>query len=257
MAKQRISLTLDEQLVDQLDRTVNEGTYANRSQAVESLLRDGIKPQMVEKAVVLCGGDEDEPDCMIRVNEKPIVHHIVSYLDDAGVSHIYLATDTESPVLQYFNDHDINANAELTTLTEDTPAGTAGALRDIDVNDTILLINGDVLCQVDLADMLNRHRETEYPASMALTTVEDPRPYGVVKVKGDRIIGFTQQPSDEEAPSNLINAGVYLLDPEIIENLPAADEKQQIDIETVFNTLADEQRLQAYIYEGDWQDLGR
>lgn len=256
MVKQRISLTLDEQLVQQLDREVDEGAYTNRSQAVESLLKESIQPRMVEKAVVLSGGDDEEPDAMIRVNEKPIIHHIVNYLDESGISTIYIATDTDSPVIEYFESTDCDLAADLVYLEEETPAGTAGALRNIEANDTVLLINGDVLCRVDIGDMLSHHRDTDVPATMALTTVEDPSPYGVVKVKGDRIIGFTQQP-EEDVPSKLINAGVYLLDPEIIDNLPSEAEKQEIDIETVFNNLATEKRLQAYVYEGEWQDLGR
>lgn len=257
MAKQRISLTLDEQLVQQLDREVDDGAYTNRSQAVESLLKDSLQPRMIETAVVLCGGGETEPDAMIRVNEKPIVHHLITYLDEAGIGTIYIATDTDSPVISYLEDTDLELTADLQYLEEQTPTGTAGALREIDATETVLLINGDILCHVDLGDMLNHHRDTDLPATMALTTVEDPSPYGVVKVKGNRIIGFTQQPEDENVPSNLINAGVYLLDPEIIQDLPSKDKQQTIDIETIFDQLAEDNRLQAYVYEGDWQDLGR
>ena len=77
--------------------------------------------------------------------------------------------------------------------------------------------------------------------------------YGVVKLKGDKIVGFEEKP--EKAPTKLINAGMYMLEPGIIKRIEDKDE-EKIDMEEIFSELTEEGELRGYVYEGSWYDMG-
>ncbi|MDY6771286.1 MAG: sugar phosphate nucleotidyltransferase [Candidatus Nanohaloarchaea archaeon] len=258
MAKQRVSLTLDEDLVERIDRKVDTGQYTNRSQAVEQFLKDHLQREKVDTAIILCGGEKDDPDSMINVNGKPVLQHTIEHLDDSGLERVILAVGTNhESITNHFGKGD-DYGLSIEYITEEEPLGTAGSLRRVNdmLQDTFLLMNGDVLCRVDIEDMVKTHRDDDVLSTIALTTVDDISPYGVVRLKGDRIIGFKEKPDEEDAPSNLINAGVYLLEPEVIDMLPSEDQQQKVGVEQLFEKLADRHNLKGYVYEGTWQDLG-
>lgn len=258
MAKQRVSLTLEEGLVDQIDQKVESGAFNNRSQAIQHFLEEHLSRESVSTALVLCGGPQDDLECMITVNGKPVLEHTIEHLVESGVETIILLVgDQHDQITDHFGDGS-RFGASIEYLREDAPLGTAGGLRRLRdrLTETFLLLNGDVLCRADLQDMAQTHRESDAPATMALTTVQDTSPYGVVRLKGDSIIGFTEKPETGSAPSRLINAGMYLLEPEVIDLLPPEDEQQTVNVEDLFEQLAEQQQLKGYVYDGEWHDLG-
>lgn len=258
MAKKRISLTLDQDLVDRIDRKVEMDDYANRSRAIETFLDEHLRSEKLDLAVVLCGGSKDDLECMIKVDGKPVLEHTIRHLEESGVEKVILAVGTDhEAITDYFGKGD-RFGLDIEYLTEERPLGTAGGLRKLRdmINDTFLLMNGDVLCKVDIDDMTESHRKDQALATMALTTIEDTSPYGVVRLKGSYIIGFTEKPEEGEAPSNLINAGVYMLEPDVIDMLPPEDKQEQINVEDLFEQLAGREKLKGYVYEGEWHDLG-
>ncbi|MCJ7479406.1 MAG: sugar phosphate nucleotidyltransferase [Candidatus Nanohaloarchaeota archaeon QJJ-7] len=247
MVKERISLTLDSEVVEKLDRKLEDEGVENRSQGVERFLEDYLKQESVSTAVVLGGGRDSS--CLIPLNGKPVIDHTLDLLEEAGADKIVVNT-ADPEVREHLKGEDIEV------FFEDEPLGTAGSLRELedDIEDSFLVMNGDVLCEVDIEDMLQAHRDGEGIATVALTTVKDASPYGVIRMKGDRIVGFQEKP--EEAASHLVNAGAYLLDPEFLKRIPSKEEKREVDIETLFETLANEGRLNGYVYEGEWREVG-
>ncbi|MDY6778858.1 MAG: sugar phosphate nucleotidyltransferase [Candidatus Nanohaloarchaea archaeon] len=257
MAKTRVSLTLDENLVDRIDRKVDSGSYVNRSQAIERLLEEHLQRERIATAVILCGGEELPPDCMQQVDGKPALQHILDHLEEEGVERVILAiNEDDQKARQHIEQNSSNLRIEY--LEEEQPLGTAGALRRAKdrLEETFLLLNGDVICRVDVEDMAKTHRQDDVLGTVALTTVRDISDYGVTRLKGNKIIGFTEKPDQDEAPSNLINAGVYILEPEVIDMLPSEDEQQQVDVEDLFDQLAERRKLKGYVYEGEWRDVG-
>lgn len=258
MTKQRVSVTLDEDLVSQIDTKVANGGFRNRSQAIETFLQDHLSREGITTALVLCGGSKDKPDGMIKLNGKPVIEHTIEHLSASGVERIILAVGSQhDQVTDHFGSGS-DYSAEIEYLTEDRPLGTAGSLRRLqdDLTEPFLMINGDILCRIDLDDMARTHRQSDALATMALTTVQDTSPYGVVRLKGNSIIGFTEKPAEGEAPSRLINAGLYLLEPDVIDMLPPEDVQQQVDMEDLFDELAAQQQLNGYVYDGEWHDVG-
>lgn len=249
MVKERISLTLDRGVVEQMDARLDREGISNRSKGIEQVLRDYLARTAVTTAVVLGGGPDS--DCLIPINGRPVIAYALDHLEEAGVERVIVATG--DPAVQEAVDDDRDFDLEF--LVEDEPLGTAGGLRELErPEDTFVVMNGDVLCGVDLGDMKQAHDAGEGLATMALTTVENAADYGVVRLKGSRIVGFTEKP--DESFSHLINAGIYLLEPAFIDRIPPKEEQRAVDIETLFEDLARDSDLAGYVYDGEWRDVG-
>jgi len=253
MTRKRISLTLDENLVERIDMEKSSGDFSNRSRAVESFLNDYFSQKSVSTAVILCGGD-DAKKCLNIVKDSSLLHQKIRNLEDFGVERVFIATGEDNEKIEE-HVREMDTAMEVKFSEEDSPMGTAGCLRKIkdELNETFILTNGDVLCNVDIRDMLDTHRKNGSMATMALTTIENTSMYGVVKLKGDKIVGFEEKP--EKAPTKLINAGMYMLEPGIIKRIEDKDE-EKIDMEEIFSELTEEGELRGYVYEGSWYDMG-
>ncbi len=247
MVKERISLTLDSEVVEQLDERLEAEGIDNRSRGVERFLRDYLQQDAVDTALVLGGGEDSA--CLININGKPVIEHTLEHLRDSGISNIFVAT-ADPAVRDRLETHDVEV------VFEDDPLGTAGSLREIAdaIDDTVAVMNGDVVCEVDFEDMYQAHRDGDGIATLALTTVKDASGYGVIRMKGNRVVGFKEKP--DESSSHLVNAGVYLLGPEFLDRIPPEEEQQEVDIEAVFETLAAEEQLNGYVYDGEWKEVG-
>ncbi|MFQ6086829.1 MAG: sugar phosphate nucleotidyltransferase, partial [Candidatus Bathyarchaeia archaeon] len=117
-----------------------------------------------------------------------------------------------------------------------------------------LVLNGDILTNINYAEFMKKHEASDAIATIALHEVEDPSRYGVVELTSEgRIVRFVEKPTREEAPSNLVNAGIYALNPEIFDYIPEGP----VSIEhEIFPKLAKEGRLHGYNFQGYWTDIG-
>ncbi|QKQ98979.1 ribbon-helix-helix protein, CopG family [Candidatus Nanohaloarchaea archaeon] len=248
MGKKRISLTLDEDLVEKIDAEA-ESLDINRSQTVEKIAEEYFKGKGLNTAVILCGDPENKT--LNLYEGKPVLGHILENLSGQGVSRvILLAGQNRDEIREQFGDGYDSMTLEY---IEDQSEGTAAALSKAEkkVNETFVALNGHVVADVDLEDMLRVHREEDSSATMALTTVSSPSNYGVARLKGRKILGFEEKPERGEEPSQLINAGTYILDEDIFQHLNAES------LEKAFENLADEGLLSGYIYGGKWKDIDR
>lgn len=247
MSKKRVSLTLDEDLVSKVNDEAS-GNDLNRSQQVEFILENYFSSRSITDAVVFCGGEDARS--MEMHEGKPVLAHILDSLKSTTVQKVFLlAGRNADQISNYFGE--TYSRLRIRTISEERPEGTAAALEELEgkVSDTFLVLNGHVLSDVDIGDMLDVHREEGSMATMALTTVNDPSNYGVARLKGRTILGFEEKPSAGEEPSRLINAGTYIFEPEIF------DELNSDSIEEVFEKLASERKLSGYIYGGEWQEF--
>lgn len=246
MAKKRVSLTLEEELVENIDEEASSKGL-NRSQMVEDITGSYFENQSVQTAVILCG--DPEARSLEEYREKPVLEHILEHLSSQVSRAILLVGKNKAEIENRFNGS--FQGVVLNYVSEEEPRGTAAALRNVEdmVDRRFAVLNGHVLTDVDLRDMAEVHREEGTIATMALTTVENPSSYGVAKLKGSRILGFEEKPEAGEEPSRLINAGTYLLEPEIFNEL------DEDSLEEVFEKLASQSELSGYIYGGEWVDI--
>ena len=147
----------------------------------------------------------------------------------------------------------------LRYAVEPEPLDTAGAIRfaarEGGIDDTFIVVNGDVLTDLDVDALVKFHRDSGAEATIHLTPVEDPSMFGVVPTDDDgRVIAFIEKPPRDEAPTNRINAGTYVLEPSVLERI-AGDRKVSIERE-VFPGMAAEGRLYAMSTDDYWLDTG-
>ncbi|MCK4531993.1 MAG: nucleotidyltransferase family protein, partial [Candidatus Aenigmarchaeota archaeon] len=138
---------------------------------------------------------------------------------------------------------------------EQKALGTGGPLRlaKDKLTKTFIVSNGDELKNINIMEMYEAHKKNRALVTIALTTVNDPSQYGVARLEGNRIVEFVEKPKKDKAPSNLINAGFYILEPEVTEMIPEGKcslEKQ------IFPKLAKMGRLFGFPFSGQWFDTG-
>jgi NDP-sugar pyrophosphorylase family protein len=143
-------------------------------------------------------------------------------------------------------------------VVEPTPLGTAGAVRYAaqGVHDTIVVFNGDVLTQVDLPGLIAFHRERRSRATIVLTPVDNPTAYGLVETDpAGNILRFLEKPKPEEITCNTINAGIYVLEPETFDRIPA-DVAWSIERSFFPSFIERHETFLASIYRDYWIDIG-
>ena len=244
MSKKRVSLTLDQKLVKQVD-TEADRRDLNRSSMVEEIIDGYFKRKGVDTAAVLCGGEQERT--LELVDGKPVLSHILDHLASEGINRVILLAGKNRDIEQKFESE--YRGMALEYVLEDEPEGTASALKKIEgkIDKNFAVLNGHVITDTDIRDMLRVHEEEKAVATMALTAVEDPSKYGVARLKGRKILGFKEKPEKEENPSRLINAGTYIFSPEIFSRL------DKDNLEDVFKDLSEQSELCGYIYGGKWR----
>jgi mannose-1-phosphate guanylyltransferase len=219
------------------------------------------------KAVVLVGGFGTRlrpltlttPKPMLPIGRVPMVERIVERLVAGGVDEVVLALGFGSDAFQTAYPDGLCAGAKLVYATEPEPLDTAGAVafaaRFVGIDDTFVVVNGDILTDLDVADMVAAHRASGARGTIHLTEVEDPSAFGVADLDGTRIVRFVEKPGAGEAPSNLINAGTYVLEASVLDLVPVG---ARVSIEReVFPILAAEGSLVGHSTNDYWLDTGR
>ncbi len=149
----------------------------------------------------------------------------------------------------------LDSDVEVVVVNEPEPLGTGGAIKNVEdhVSGTFAVANGDVIDRIDFEAFVKFHRRHRGIGSVGVGTVEDPTAYGVVALEGERITRFVEKPQETEAPSNLVNAGRYLLEPEVFDLI---ERGRPVSLEReVFPQLIP-RGLYAFRESGYWSDAG-
>lgn len=219
------------------------------------------------KAVVLVGGEGTRlrpltlvtPKQMLPVGGRPMIERVLGWLARHGVDEAVLSLGYRPDAFLEAYPGGESCGVRLTYAVEDSPLDTAGAIRfaacEAAIDDTFVVVNGDVLTDLDVTGLVRFHRERDAEASIALTPVEDPSRFGVVPTDADgKVLAFIEKPPPGQAPTNLINAGTYVLESSVLERIPSG-RKVSIERET-FPALVAEGRLYAKGSEAAWLDAG-
>jgi len=219
------------------------------------------------KAVVLVGGQGTRlrpltlttPKQMLPVAGLPMIERVVAHLASHGVDEVILSLGYRPDAFLAAYPDSTCAGVRLRYAVEPEPLDTAGgiafAARWAGVDDAFVVQNGDVITDLDITALLAFHRGHGASATISLTPVDDPWRYGVVAMDGDgRVTAFVEKPAPGQAPSNLINAGTYVLQPEVLDRIPAG---RRVSIEReVFPALVADQALYALASQAAWVDAG-
>ncbi|MBI2541222.1 nucleotidyltransferase family protein [Candidatus Woesearchaeota archaeon] len=259
--KERITITLDINIIKQIDKRINNVDIKNRSQEIEFLLAESLGINIPGKAVLLVGGrgtrlkplTDKLPKALLEVQGRPVTEHLFDLLRKYGIRDIILCVGyLKDKVKGHFGDGSKNG-VSIEYIEEDKPLGTAGPLKLArrHLKDSFIVSNGDELKNINIPRMFRLHKRKNALATIALTTVDEPSNYGVARLDGSRIIEFVEKP--QNPPSNLINAGFYIIEPEVIDMIPDGFAMLEKD---VFPQLAKMGRLRGFPFAGQWFDIG-
>ncbi len=219
-------------------------------------------------AVVLVGGFGTRLRPLTFSTPKPLLpianvrqlEHLIANLATAGVTHVALALGFKpEPFFDAFPDG-VCAGVTLHYAVEPEPLDTAGAIafaaRDAGISDTFIVMNGDIMSDLNVAQLVDFHREHGAEGTLHLTPVDDPSQFGVVETDDHGWVKrFVEKPAPGETTSSVINAGTYVLEPSVLDRMPHL---QKLSIErVVFPQMVAEGRLAAMATHDYWIDTGR
>jgi mannose-1-phosphate guanylyltransferase len=219
------------------------------------------------KALLLTGGfgtrlrplTYTRPKHLLPIANRPHMEHVFALLARHGIDDVVITTSYLAEAFRATIEAARARGVVLEVAHEPEPLGTAGAIRNAEAQlagETFVVFNGDILTDADLSEMIDFHRARDAEATILLTPVEDPSAYGVVPTNPDgKVLRFIEKPSPQEAPTNLINAGVYLFEPSVLRRVPPG---QQWSAETQLfpDLVAEGAGLFAFATAAYWMDIG-
>jgi len=221
------------------------------------------------KAVILVGGKATRllpltaniPKAIIPVLNTPFLEHAIRHLGRHQIKDIILAQGhLAQPIESHLGDGS-RFGVKLSYAVEDTPRGTAGAVKNAAsyLDDAFLVLNGDVFTDLDITALIDFHRQRKAKATIALAPVDDPTAYGLIETDAEgRVTRWLEKPAWNEVlqrRTNMINAGTYVLEPDILALIPPQKEVS-IEKETFQRLLAQGEPMYAYSSQAYWMDMG-
>jgi mannose-1-phosphate guanylyltransferase len=222
---------------------------------------------LATQAVILAGGQGTRLRPLTLSRAKPVVPLLnrpflayqIAWLREHGVTDVVLSCSYRVEDVRQALGDARDLGVALRYVVEDTPLGTGGGVRNAAdlARGTVFVLNGDVLTDADLGAMRAGHEARGARVSILLTPVDDPRAYGLVEAAPDgRVLRFREKPgADEPITTNLINAGVYLIDAALLARMPAG---RAVSIEREFFPEVIADGLPCYGWSADayWRDIG-
>jgi mannose-1-phosphate guanylyltransferase len=219
------------------------------------------------KAVVLVGGFGTRlrpltlttPKQMLPILHQPMIEHVLEHLGRHGVTEAVLSMGYRPDAFVDAYPDGVCAGVKIHYAIEPAPLDTAGAIRyaaiDAGIAERFVVVNGDVLTDLDVGRLIAFHHERAGEATIALHQVADPSAFGVVPTDADgRVEAFVEKPLRHQAPTDLINAGTYVLEVSVLDRI-TADRKVSIERE-VFPAMAGDGTLYAMADGAYWVDTG-
>jgi mannose-1-phosphate guanylyltransferase/phosphomannomutase len=218
------------------------------------------------KAVVMAGGEgtrlrpltSNQPKPMVPIVGKPCMEHILELLREHGFEDVIVTVAfLPQAIRSYFGDG-TSLGLNIQYSVEESPLGTAGSVRlasDV-LDDTFLVISGDALCDIDLKQIVEFHKEKGAAVTIGLKSVENPLEFGIVVTDEDgKVERFLEKPSWGQVFSDTINTGIYVLEPEVLKHVPT-DRPYDFSKELFPLLLEMGRPIYGCISDGYWQDIG-
>ncbi|MGB2876004.1 MAG: sugar phosphate nucleotidyltransferase [Gaiellaceae bacterium] len=218
------------------------------------------------KAVVMAGGEgtrlrpltSNQPKPMVPIVGKPCMEHILELLKQHGFEEVIVTVAfLPQAIRSYFGDGE-GLGLAIEYSVEESPLGTAGSVRlaSDKLDEPFVVISGDALCDVDLSELVRRHKEKEAAVTIGLKSVPNPLEFGIVVTDEEgRIERFLEKPSWGQVFSDTINTGIYVLEPEVLRHVPA-DRPYDFSKELFPLLLEMGRPLYGHAFDGYWQDIG-
>ncbi|OYT70945.1 MAG: hypothetical protein CFK52_09520 [Chloracidobacterium sp. CP2_5A] len=201
------------------------------------------------------------PKPIVPIVNRPFIHYqldLLRPLNADGAMGVLLSLSYQPRRIEEALAHEELGGIRLRSVVERQPLGTAGAMRNVrsQVTGTLLVLNGDILTDIDLRPVLERHRARRAAATLVLVNVEDTRAYGVVELDDEgRIRGFYEKPESGVTSAKSINAGIYLLEPDVLDLIPEGRE-YSFEYDLFPRLLTSGLPLYGEVTDAYWLDIG-
>src|ERR1700716_2630951 len=216
------------------------------------------------QAVILVGGEGTRlrplpstvPKPLVPLVDRPLISYMLEWLREHGIDDVIMSCGFLATSVRNVLGDGSTLGIRLRFIEEPDPRGTAGAVKLAEpmLEERFLMLNGDVLTDIDLTEQVAQHEATGARATLALVPVADPTAYGLVILDGDRAVrDFVEKPSSDRVESNLISAGAYVLEREVLD-LVAPDRNVSIEREVWPLLVGD--GLYGFASESYWLDIG-
>jgi len=221
----------------------------------------------VKQAVIMVGGKgtrlmpltKYRPKPILPVLDKPCLRYLIESFAGSGIKEIILACGYRSSQLVEAIGNGSDLGIRIDYAYEDEPLGTGGAMKSVEdrLDDVFVAANGDVFADISLKEQINTHFSYDAEVTIALTSVSNPCEFGIARVGDEyRIMEFKEKPKPEEVFSDLINAGVYIINKTALSYVPKTGffdfSKDLLPV-----LMRDNKRIQGYKLKGLWRDVGR
>jgi NDP-sugar pyrophosphorylase family protein len=219
------------------------------------------------KAILLAGGKGTRlrpltihtPKPIVPIFNRPFLHYQIDLLKQVPeIDEVILSLNYQPRRIEEIFGDGADVGIKIRYVVEPAPLGTAGAVKYAGdkLTESVVVFNGDVLTQIDLASVIRLHRERQARATIVLTPVPNPSAYGLVETDADgNIQRFLEKPKPEEITTNKINAGIYVLEPDTFDRIPS-DVSWSIERSYFPSLIERQETFVAYTYDGYWIDIG-
>jgi mannose-1-phosphate guanylyltransferase len=237
--------------------------FIRASKALPKTKQQGVDINM--EAIILAGGfgtrlrpfTYTRAKSLLPILNKPMVSYIVDSLPDI-VDKVILAVNYRKNQIEKFfkeNDH----GREIIVNDEPKPLGTGGAVKFAEkhITGSFFVLNSDIICSLNLEDMISFHKKKNAVSTISLWPVKNVSEFGVADVEeNSHVVGFVEKPKPEDAPSNLINAGAYFLEPQVLDYIETG-RLVSMEKEIFPQIIQDTGCFFGYKFDGYWMDIGR
>lgn len=219
------------------------------------------------KAILLAGGKGTRlrpltihtPKPIVPIFDRPFLHYQLDLLKQVPeIDEVILSLNYQPRRIEEIFGDGGDSGLAIKYVVEPAPLGTAGAVRYAgdSLRESVVVFNGDVLTEVNLAEVIALHRARGAKATIVLTPVENPTAYGLVETDADgNILRFLEKPKPDEITCNTINAGIYVLEPDTFDRIPK-DTPWSIERSFFPSLIERHEPFVAYVYRGYWIDIG-
>ncbi|HEY6332257.1 MAG TPA: NDP-sugar synthase, partial [Blastocatellia bacterium] len=218
------------------------------------------------QAIILAGGKGTRlrpltmhtPKPIVPLANQPFLLYQIELLKRADVLDLVLSLSYQPQKIEDRLGDGTDHGVRISYTVEASPLGTAGAYKNAraHINDTTVILNGDILTDVDLNEVIRVHRQRKAVATIMLTPVANPASYGLVQTSDDgRVVRFLEKPKQEEITCNTINAGVYVLEPRVLDYVPDG-EPFMFEYGVFPKLLEKREPFFSYTWNGYWRDIG-
>jgi NDP-sugar pyrophosphorylase family protein len=220
----------------------------------------------VIKALILAGGKGARlrplalhiPKPIVPLANIPFLFFQIDRIKRAEITEIILSLSYQPRKITDIFGDGMKYGVTMRYTHEDLPRGTAGAFKAAEnlIDDTTIVLNGDILTDANLVDVLRYHREKKAEATIVIARVMNPSGYGLIETGPDgRVARFTEKPPEDEVTGNTINAGIYILEKSILHRIPS-EGTQSFERDLFPAMLQEGARVYAYLTHDYWQDIG-